>query len=164
MKPVPIIYPIQNNTLATSSYPTVALPRKSPTKRVFMKDEYNEFPSKDQIEDFSVLNEKLSPPGYTYNRYENYVIYYKLELNDLSIPEVTEVIRIDVEMHVKLFFKNSPLPLPLWFRHGRDCTLRRKSMLANFPGYIKSQSSDCSEIFSELNEYKLMKKRIYSSK
>ena len=66
----------------------------------------------------------------------DHLVFYKLEENDLSIPQVTECIRIDDKLHVKLFFKGSPIPLPQWFRKGHNCCLTRKSMPENFPNYI----------------------------
>ena len=53
----------------------------------------------------------------------------------MLIPEVTECIHTDKELHVKLLFKRSPVPLSQWFRHGRDYCVTHKSMLENFPGY-----------------------------
>ena len=34
------------------------------------------------------------------------------------LPEVTEFIHIEKELHVKLFLKDSPVPLPPWFQHA----------------------------------------------
>ena len=50
-------------------------------------------------------------------------------------------IRVDKELHVRLFFKASPVPLPQWFRYGRDCRLIHKSMLENFPAYCRKMKS-----------------------
>ena len=41
-------------------------------------------------------------------------------------------------LHVRLFSVASPIPLPEWFQKGSDCCLRKKSMLENFPSYIRS--------------------------
>ena len=42
----------------------------------------------------------------------------------MLLCEVIKCICIDKELHVKLFFKGSPVPLPLQcFRHRRDCRL-----------------------------------------
>ena len=63
-------------------------------------------------------------------------------------------------MHVKLFKRNSPIPLPEWFRHGNDCKLRKKSALENFPAYITnytSQTDRSNEILEELQNIKLYK-------
>ena len=81
----------------------------------------------------------------------------------LPILEVTECIRVNNELHVKLFYKGSPLPLPQWFCHGRDCCLSCKSMLYNFPTCIKSQAEQYSSILTELQQIKYMKKPIFSA-
>ena len=46
----------------------------------------------------------------------------------LNVTEVTDYVRVDRDLNVKLFYKGSPLPLPQWFHHGRDCHLTRKSI------------------------------------
>ena len=45
----------------------------------------------------------------------------------LNVSEVTDCVRVDRDLHVKLFYKVTGLPLPQWFHHGRDCHLTRKS-------------------------------------
>ena len=71
--------------------------------------------------------------------------------------------RVDRDLHVKLFYKGSPLPLLQWFRHGKDCRLTRKSMMQNFPNYIKLVGEQTFNILEELKELKFKKKRIFSS-
>ena len=39
---------------------------------------------------------------------------------------------------LKLFSVVFPIPLPEWFRKGSDCCLRKKSVLENFPSYIRN--------------------------
>ena len=41
-------------------------------------------------------------------------------------------------LYVNLFSVNSLTPLPKWFRKGSDFCLRKKSMLENFPSYIRN--------------------------
>ena len=72
-------------------------------------------------------------------------------------------IRIDKELHVRLFFKGSPVPLPQWFRHGRGCRLIHKSMLENFSAYLLSQNEKFDSIFEELREFKFKKRPVYSA-
>ena len=50
-----------------------------------------------------------------------------------KVTEVTDCVRLDRDLNVKLFFKGSPLPLPQWFHHGRDCHLTEKTCGANLP-------------------------------
>ena len=66
--------------------------------------------------------------------------------------------RVDRDLHVKLCYKGSPLPLPKWFRHGRDCRLTRKSMMQNSPNYIKLEGEHMFNILEELKELKSKKK------
>ena len=71
--------------------------------------------------------------------------------------------RVDRDLHVTLFYKGSPLPLPQWFRHGRDCRLTRKRMMQNFPNYIKLEGEQTFSILEKLKERKFKEKRIFSS-
>ena len=41
-------------------------------------------------------------------------------------------------LHAMLFSVISPIPLPEWFRKRSDCCQRKKSMLENFPSYIRN--------------------------
>ena len=90
-------------------------------------------------------------------------MFYKLELNELSVPVVKECIRVDDELHVKLFYKGSPVPLPEWFRKGRDCKLTRKSVLQNLPNYVRIEGEQTSSIFEELKQIQFQKKPRFSS-
>ena len=64
-----------------------------------------------------------------------------------------------IETSVKLFYKGSPLPLPQWFHHGRDCDLTTKSVMQNFLNYIRLQGEQTFNILEELKELKFKKKR-----
>ena len=57
--------------------------------------------------------------------------------NEISIPEVTNCIRIYSELHVQLFFKGTPVPLPQSFWRGADVFFSRKSMLENSLAYLQ---------------------------
>ena len=67
------------------------------------------------------------------------------------------------EVHVKLFFKGCPVPLPQWFHQGSDCRLTKNSILENFPLYLRIYANNHSSIFEELLQYRFMKKPIYSA-
>ena len=166
MKPVPTIFDPSNATIQSSSAShitsPVSVPRKSPRKRVFQEEQYETFFANDLIKEFNDINEDLSPLGYSFKQHDDHVIFYKLVDNEMSVPEVTECIRVDKELHVKLFYKGLPLPLPQWFRHGRNCRLTRKSMLENFPAYLQSQTEKFYTVFEELRKYKLKKRPVYS--
>ena len=42
----------------------------------------------------------------------------------LDVTEVTNCVRVNRDLNVKLFYNGSPLPQ--WFRYGRDCRLTKK--------------------------------------
>ena len=138
----------------------VSLPRKPPTLRPLFLDQTKSFKKYD-INDFNDI--KNLEDGYICTQHEHHVVFFKLLKNELSIPEVSECIRIDKDLHVKLFYKGSPLPLPQWFRHGRDCKLTNKTMLENLPSYIRTECEQFSSIFDELQQIKFKKKPIYSA-
>ena len=114
MKQAPTIFdPSTHGSSSTSALKApIRIRRKSPKKRNVFADEYFEFVNDDMIMKFESIDETLTPPGYTFAKYEDHVIFYKIEHNELSIPQVTECIIIDDKLHVKLYFKGSPLPLP----------------------------------------------------
>ena len=168
LKPVPTIFDptkvsTSSSTVSNLTSP-ISIPRRSPRKRTYQEDEYEKFLKTDLIKDFSEINETFSPPGYLFEQHDDHIIFYKLTENNDSIPEITDFIRVDKNLHVKLFYKGSPLPLPQWFRHGRNCYLSRKSMMENFPVYFQSQDETFSSVFDELREYKFNKRPVYSAK
>ena len=65
-------------------------------------------------------------------------ILYKLEITVNEIPQVTETIVIDKELHVKLYKNSAPIPLPEWFRKGSDFRVKHKSTIENVQPYIKN--------------------------
>ena len=90
----------------------------------------------------------------TSKKNNDYVTFYKIEFSEKRAPQVTECIKIDKELHVKLFFKGYPVPLPQWFRRDNDCRLTRKSMLENFPAYLRTYADNHSSIFEWLLQYR----------
>ena len=79
-----------------------------------------------------------------------WITFCKIEFSEERAPEVSECIKIDKELHVKLFFNVCLVPLPQWFRQGTDCCLTRKSMLENFPVYLRTCADNYSSIFELL--------------
>ena len=77
----------------------------------------------------------------------------------LNVAEVTDCVLVDRDLNVKLFFKGSPLPLPQWFHHGRDCHLTKKSVMQNFLNYIRLEGEQTFNILEELKELKFKKKK-----
>ena len=132
--PVPTIHPNVYED-KPSCIPTTSQPRKQPKERVFQEDELQKYKTNFLIESFSDINESLLEyleKGFTYSKYDDHVVFYKTVRNELSIPQVTDCIRIDSDLHVKLFYKGSPIPLPEWFRKSSDCKFASKDMLLNF--------------------------------
>ena len=124
--------------MAPSLIPTTPTHRKPPTDRS-QPDQINEFRMDDSIKNFSDINESLCPPGYKLEVHDGKAaILYKLEKTEHNIPEVTETIVIDHELHVKLYKRSIPIPLPQWFRKESDCRVKHKSAIENFPHYIKN--------------------------
>ena len=164
LNPVPTIFdPEESHLSAESKYlkSRVYVPRTSPTKRVYQQDQFKLFEEQDKIKSFDDIDSTLTPLGYTFQKYDDHVVFYHLETNVLNVPEVTDCVRVDRDLHVKLFYKGSPLPLPQWFRHGRDCRLTRKSMMQNFPNYIKLEESRRS-VFWKSSKSSNSRKKEYS--
>ena len=95
------------------------------------------FTKNDAIKTIDDITDAVCPPGYKLEVHEGKaVILYKMEMSSQHIPEVTETIVVDKELHVKLYKRSIPIPLPEWFRKGGDCRVKRKSIIENFPAYI----------------------------
>ena len=115
-----------------------SVPWKSPTKRVYQQDQSELFEEQGKIKSLDNIYSKLTHPGYTFQKNEDYVTLYHLETNVLNVSEVTDCVQVKGNLHLNLFYKDSPLPLPQWFCHGRDCCLTGKRMKQNLPNYIRS--------------------------
>ena len=108
--------------------------RRLPLKRTLDVDESVAFKQSD-ILTFKTLHENC-PEGYQVLREDHKSMFYRIGKQEFLIPEVTECIVVDSELHVKLFLKGSPVALPQWFCKGSDCRLTKKSALENFSTYI----------------------------
>ena len=58
----------------------VSLPRKSPTKRVYQQDQFKLFEEPDKIKSFDDVDSTLTPPGYTFQKYDDHVVFTTLKL------------------------------------------------------------------------------------
>ena len=84
-----------------------------------------------ELKEFEDLNADLCPPGYEFRLVDGNAIFFRIATNiDFNIPEIVETISIDRSLHVRLFLKSAPIPLPEWFRSKR-CRITRKSILEN---------------------------------
>ena len=109
LKPIPTIYPASTKTSSTYK---VSLPRKSPKKRAFQDDQYDEFKRNNSVIGLESITESDCLQRYLYAKYEEHVVFHKIVLNELHVSEVTACIRVDDKLDVKLFLRGSPVPLP----------------------------------------------------
>ena len=140
LQSVPSIYS-GNESIPQSVMPTHKTLRKPPSRVTALPDQLDDFNDHDKILYFSSSNESLCLSGCKLQIEKSRAVFYKLEnCKTFDIPTVTEAIVIDNDLHVKLFFSGSPVPLPTWFVKGKDCRLTKKSYLENLPppiGYKK---------------------------
>ena len=133
----------------------ISVPRKSPTKIVHQQDQFKLFEEQDKSKIFDDISSTLTPPGYTFQKYDDLVVFYRIE-TVLSVTEVTDCVRVNRDLNVKLFYKGSPL-LP-WFHHGRDCHLTKKSMMQDFLNYTRFEREQTFNILEKLRGLKFKKK------
>ena len=86
-----------------------------------------------------------------------------MEDNAFTVSEVTYCIKIDEELHVKLFYKGSPLPLPAWFCRGRNAKFTCKSMLQNFIPSMKKNVQKFGSVLEEVHTLKYQTHPMYSA-
>ena len=123
LKPIPTIYPPSappqttaalsgsvntlGNFMPPPVIPTVSMPRKSPTKRIFRADKLPKF-----IENDVISHVLIHHYDHLVIQYDDHVVYYKLVVDINSIPVVTECIRVDDQLHVKLFLQEFTFASP----------------------------------------------------
>ena len=110
------------------------------------------FLSKDIINNFSEINESHAPAGFSFNKTNDYIVFYNLSYTD-GFPVILESVKIDRNLHVQLQYNGHPVPLPAWFTVGRNATLTRFSQLNEFPNSIRivAESSESSRsLLSEM--------------
>ena len=137
----------------------VFVPGKSPKKRVYQEDQFKLFKEQDKIKSFDDIDSTLTPPGYTFQKYDDHVVFYHLETNVLNVPEVTDCVRVNRDLHVMLFYKGSPLPSPQWFRHRRDCRLTRTSTMQNFPKLCQIRERADIQYFGRTQRTQIQEKK-----
>ena len=86
-------------------------------KIIYQQDQFKLFEKQEKVKSFDDIDSTLTPPGYTFQKYDSHVVFYCLSTNVLNAPEVKDCEQVDWDLHTKLFYKGSPLPLPQWFRH-----------------------------------------------
>ena len=96
-----------------------------------------DFLVKDRIKDFESLSKQ-----------SDVVIMYNLIVDKKTrIP-----ISIDTNLHVTLSYCGFHVPLPDWFRSVHNCRLSRRSMLENFPSYMRAKGEEMNPILQEMNK------------
>ena len=71
---------------------------------------------------------------------EKYIMtFYRIEENNIGIPDVAYCIRIDHNLKVMFLYRSSPISFPNWFRQSRNTIPNRSSMLTNFISHIKNR-------------------------
>ena len=98
LKPVSTIFDPEESHLSEESKhlkSPVSVSRKSPKKKVYEQDQFKLFGEQDKIKSFDDIDSRLTPPGCTFQKYDNRVVFYHLETNVLNVPEVTDCVRVD---------------------------------------------------------------------
>ena len=76
------IFDIEQSNLSVESKHLklpVSVPRKSPTKTVDQQYQFKLFDEQDKIKSFDDINSTLTPTGYTFQKYDDLVVFYCLE-------------------------------------------------------------------------------------
>ena len=76
------IFDIEQSNLSVESKHLklpVSVPRKSPTKTVDQQYQFKLFDEQHKIKSFDDINSTLTPPAYTFQRYDDLVVFYCLE-------------------------------------------------------------------------------------
>lgn len=170
LNPVPTIYTeealqsIQPSLLPTDLGPS----RKPPTKREFLvPDESVIFNNKDEIKHLDMLNNFCSPDGFLFQKNESDVMFYRIFYENNSKIPFFESIKINTELHVQLFHKNSSIPLPEWFKRLNRCKLTSVSILDNLVSYMhniaQEQSTVLLDEMKQICYYQRKGRKPYSS-
>ena len=156
LRPVPTIH-TASDEVPPSTLHVPSLPRPPPTNRSVQPDERPAFEDLDKIKSFDSLSEENCPPGFSFKKHKDKVVFYNLHFDYVtSVPTIFESIVVDQSMHVTLCYKGNHVPLPEFFR-GSRFKLDRYSILENFPAYIRSKANEVNSVLEEINEIKHFK-------
>ena len=120
MKPVPTIIPESQKTVNLPSIAvldTLKTPQKPPKVRVFHEDEYTKFKATDEITTLEHITEnkvKQLGEGFKIKSIPDGAIICCLEMNS-EFAQITNCIKVDQSLCLKLFYKEVPIHLPFWF-------------------------------------------------
>lgn len=147
---------------------SITQPRKLPRSRPFREDEYARFEKEDAITSLSDITDPwlnvTFGEKFRMETSNSRTIIYKIDKNMHEIPEITHCISISADLRVKLFYKSSPMPLPSWFREGRNTILDSKGMLHNFISYMDNVAESKNSIADELQQINYYKNPMYSAR
>ena len=162
MMPIPTIHTNDEHdkSVSPSSLSVPKTPRKGPRKRIFQEDQLGDFLERDRIKDFASLSQADCLPGFTFVKEDDMVLMYRRVVDKRTrIAVIHESISIDRELHISLGYCGYHVPLPEWFRSIHNCLLTRKSMLENFPPYMRTKGEEMNPILKEMNELQHYKKK-----
>ena len=113
--------------------------------------------------DIDSVLKPLTLLGYTFQKYDDHFVFYRLETNLLNIPEVID--RVNETSMLSCVTRVQLYLYPIGFvTEERGCRLKRGSMMQNVSNYIKLEGEQTFNILHELKELKFKKKkRIFSS-
>ena len=170
IKAVPTICPDSQKNInlpPVAVLETIKSSRKLPKERIFQPDQFEEFKKQDSImniDDLLTKGPKNFGKEFIFDRKDDCTIMYKLESNAEQVPRVTFCIRVDNSLRVKLYYMNSPISLPAWFRQSRNTVLTSCSMLQNFINHMKQVADDRESILSDLEHVKFQQNPSYPAR
>ena len=101
LKPVPTIFDPKNpnfqNSSACQVTSPVSIPKNHQENACTKNIQYQSFIADDVIKNFSDINKGFCPSGYSYQQYDDQVVFLYLINNHMLIPEVTGCIQVDSE-------------------------------------------------------------------
>ena len=110
LQPVPTIYDgnlLEEFVKKSSLLPKSTASRNSPrTRDTSIPDEL------DNITNLEILNELSAPAGFSFKKFDHYVLFYRIFYEEPNATPFIESINVDKDLRVKLHYKGSAIPLP----------------------------------------------------
>ena len=151
LNPIPTIHP---TSIAKSQSVIPNRVRKSPTLRIFQKDELSLFKDKYTL----ITKDNIVSYMKVADEYRNFhidvsdigVTAYRVKI-DSGIAVVQECVHATNDSHVILSFESSPIPLPDYISTAAGCKLTSLDMITNLPNYCRNASHNYHiEVIDEL--------------
>ena len=89
---------------------------RNPPRKRDIPDEINTFNELDNITNLEILNELPAPAGFSFKKFDDYVLFYRIFYEESNATPFIESINVDKDLRVKLHYKGSAIPLPTWFK------------------------------------------------